>query len=250
MGSKSKKALGDSLPKPKTDTQKLYINSIKTAPMAVALGPAGTGKTYMAACYAAAFLKDGTVRKIIVTRPTVPTGRSIGFFPGDLNDKMQPWCVPILKTIEEFLGKGDFESQVKNGNIEIVPFETIRGRSFENCFVILDEAQNATVEEIKAFTTRIGEYSKAVINGDITQTDIGYASGLRLIVDMVKNSDDDRGLKKFVPIVEFTSDDIVRSGLCQLWVEEFEEYEKNQSQKTFESDNLPSFLHHRDRLAN
>jgi phosphate starvation-inducible PhoH-like protein len=234
----AKKKTSPTLPKPKTPNQKKFIEAIDTKPMVIALGPAGTGKSYLSAIYAGYFLKEKRVNKIVLTRPTVPTGRSIGFFPGSLNDKMQPWCRPILGTLEQYLGKGDFECQVKNENIEVVPFETIRGRSFENTFVILDEAQNATQEELKAFTTRIGNYSMGVINGDVTQTDIGTASGLNMLVNMVKNSEE---LSKYVPIIEFTSDDIVRSGLCQLFVEEFQDYEIR-SKKRFSDDNTPHFL--------
>jgi phosphate starvation-inducible PhoH-like protein len=208
------------LPTPKNNTQKTYVNAIKTYPMVVSLGPAGTGKSFLAAAYAAYYLKDKKIDKIILTRPTVPTGRSIGHFPGTLEEKMDPWCKPILLTLQQFLGKGDYDCQVKNGNIEIVPFETIRGRSFDNAFVILDEAQNCTYDEIKAFVTRSGENCTTLINGDVTQSDLGRSdNGLSAIVEMLRYS---KRLSKFVALVEFTSEDIVRSGLCQLWVQEFE----------------------------
>lgn len=212
------------LPTPKTEAQKLLITSIKSKPMVIASGPAGTGKSFLTSSLAADYLKRGIVKKVIVTRPTVPTGRSIGFFPGSLEEKMEPWCKPILGTLEESLGKGAYESQIKNGNIEIVPFETIRGRSFEDCFVILDEAQNCTIEEIKAFVTRQGENSTTVINGDVTQSDIGGVNnGLSKIIGLVRNS---KSLSKFVSVINFTCDDIVRSGMCQLWVEAFEGIER------------------------
>lgn len=208
------------VPTPKTEAQRLLINSIKAKPMVIASGPAGTGKSYLTASMAADYLKRNIVDKIVVTRPTVPTGRSIGFFPGTLEEKMEPWCKPILVTLENALGTGCFESQVRNGNIEIVPFETIRGRSFERCFIILDEAQNCTEEEVKAFTTRQGEDSTCVINGDISQSDIGGVhNGLSKLVSIVRH---DKRLSKFVALVEFDTNDIVRSGMCQLWVEAFE----------------------------
>ncbi len=216
---KSKKPKNEIVLFPLNDSQKSLINSINVYPMTITIGPAGTGKSYLTSYLAAKALKDKTVSNIIITRPTVPSGRSIGYFPGNLNEKMLPWCLPILGSIEEFLGKGDFEYHMKAKNIELVPFETIRGRSFENCFVILDEAQNCTKEEVKVFVTRIGEYSKAVINGDLTQSDIGSHNGLKTLLSLLKTH---KGLQKYVGLVEFSREDIVRSGLCQMWVEAFD----------------------------
>jgi phosphate starvation-inducible PhoH-like protein len=209
---------------PITDVQKNLLNSIKVYPMTIVIGPAGTGKTYITAKKAAECLKNKAVKKIVLTRPTVPTGRSIGYFPGNLQEKMDPWCRPIMDVLESSLGKGDLECQIKNGNIEVIPFETIRGRSLDNAFVILDEAQNCTYEEIKAFVTRIGENCTAVINGDISQSDLGKnGNGLSTLIHIKKTS---KVLSKMVSLIEFTKKDIVRSGLCQAWVEEFEVFEK------------------------
>ena len=209
------------LPTPKTENQKLYLNCMRNSPMTIGSGPAGCGKSYLAATTAGHMLKEKKVNRIVLTRPTVPTGRSIGFFPGTLEEKMDPWCKPILNTLQEYLGKGDFECKLKNKNIEIVPFETIRGRSFEDAFVILDEAQNTTFDEMKAFVTRSGENCTVVINGDVTQSDLKKSdNGLIAVTQIVKNS---ARLKKWVSLVEFNSNDIVRSGLCQMWVQEFEE---------------------------
>jgi phosphate starvation-inducible PhoH-like protein len=220
-----KKKQQPKLPTPKNTTQKNLINAIKSSPMVITLGPAGTGKTYISSIYAGHYLKDKKVSKIILTRPTVPTGRSVGYFPGTLEEKMEPWCKPILSTLEDYMGKGAVECGFKNGNIEIVPFETIRGRSFENAFVILDEAQNTTIDEIKAFVTRQGEHSKVVVNGDVTQSDLHFKeNGLSKIVDLVRYN---KGLSKWCPVIEFSSEDIVRSGLCQLWVEAFEDDENS-----------------------
>lgn len=221
----AKKGQIPKLPTPKNKHQENFINAIHAHPMVVVLGPAGTGKSFLSAVYAGKFLKERRVQKIIITRPTMPTGRSIGFFPGSLEEKMEPWTIPIMSTLEMYLGKGDVESQVKNGNIEIVPFETIRGRSFDNSFIILDEAQNCTRQEIKAFVTRAGEHSKVIINGDITQSDLDPNDrncGLEAIVSMITRFPD---LSKHVPIIEFDSDDIVRSGLCKMWVKAFEKEE-------------------------
>jgi phosphate starvation-inducible PhoH-like protein len=209
-----------SLPKGKTSKQTNLIHEILNKPMVITIGSAGTGKTYIAAYLAAYMLRSKEIQKIIITRPTVPTGKSIGFFPGTLNEKMEPWVKPVMEILKETLGAGSIECHIKKGNIEIIPFETLRGRTFDDAFVILDEAQNTTKEEIKAFVTRIGENSKVVINGDITQSDLkGIQSGLSSIVNLRNAS---RNLKNSVGFVEFTSDDIVRSGLCKDWVIAFE----------------------------
>jgi len=169
-------------------------------------------------------LMDKDVSKIVITRPNVPISTSLGFFPGTLEEKVGPWIIPIMSTLEAYLGKGVIESQVKNGNIEAVPFETIRGRSFEDTFVILDEAQNTTLEEMKAFVTRLGEHSTCAITGDLTQSDIGSVNGLSHLLKLIDKSE---ALKRYVGVIEFTSDDIVRSGICQLFVEAFEAEKKS-----------------------
>jgi len=204
---------------PKTDNQKKLINLINSKVLTVATGSAGSGKSYNAACMAAEALQSKSVRKIIITRPNVSVGTSLGFFPGLLEEKLAPWVIPILGTITEYLGKGVVESQLKNGNIELVPFETVRGRSFDNCFVILDEAQNTTVEEMKAFITRLGEHTKCVVTGDLTQTDLGSYNGLWHLLKLVDKNEE---LSKYVGRVFFTSDDIVRSGICKLFVLAYE----------------------------
>jgi phosphate starvation-inducible PhoH-like protein len=195
----------------------------------VATGPAGTGKTFLAACYAGWFYKKGLAKKIVLTRPTVPTGKSIGFFPGTVDEKMEPWVAPFIQTLEEYLGKGATETMIKNGNIEIVPFEVVRGRTFDDAFVILDEAQNSTKEEIKAFVTRQGENCTTVINGDISQSDLRSRDcGLKLVLHLIEKNDK---LKEMVGVVEFDHNDIVRSGLCKAWVESFYDYEQSHNNK-------------------
>jgi phosphate starvation-inducible PhoH-like protein len=204
---------------PKNKAQGSFLGLMKSKVVTIATGSAGTGKSFLAAAKAAEMLSAKEVKKIIVTRPNVAISTSLGFFPGALEEKMAPWVVPIMSNLELFLGKGMVESQLRNGNIEVVPFETIRGRSFDNCFVILDEAQNTTVDEMKAFVTRIGEYTTCVITGDLTQTDLGPYNGLWHLLRLVENSD---ALSRYVGRINFTSDDIVRSGICQLFVEAFE----------------------------
>ncbi len=199
----------------KNENQKAYINALRTSPQTVVLGPAGTGKTYIAATFAASLYNNKKIDKIIVTRPNTPAGRSIGYFPGTLEEKMMPWMVPITETLVKHLGRSVIETGMKNGNIEMAPFETMRGRSFEDAFVILDEAQNTTPEEIKMFLTRVGEGSRVVLNGDISQSDIGKNSGLAVAIGLIKKYDIP------VPVIEFGVEDIVRSGLCRIWVESF-----------------------------
>lgn len=209
----------DRVIKPKNKAQQNLLNSFKAKVVTVAVGSAGTGKSFLAATSAAQALMDKDVRKVIITRPNVPISTSLGFFPGTLEEKMAPWAIPIMSNIQDYLGKGVVESQVRNGNIEIVPFETIRGRSFDNTFVILDEAQNTTIEEMKAFVTRLGEHTTCVITGDLTQSDIGKKNGLEHLLKLVGK---DKALQRYVGVIEFTPSDIVRSGICQLFVEAFE----------------------------
>ena len=170
----------------------------------------------MAATFAADLYRSQSIKKIILTRPNVPCGRSLGFFPGSMEEKFAPWAVPITDAIRERLGAAVYDVAVKNGDIEVVPFEVMRGRSWKNSFILLDEAQNTTIAEIKMFLTRIGEDCLTVINGDIMQCDLERDSGLRKAIELVR----ERGLP--VPIVEFSLDDIVRSGICAMWVRAFE----------------------------
>jgi phosphate starvation-inducible PhoH-like protein len=197
-------------------TQADYLAALRSSQQIVVLGPAGTGKTWIAATHAADLFRSGRIDKIILTRPNVPCGRSLGFFPGSLQDKFAPWAVPIADAIKERIGDAAFEIALKRGDIEMVPFEVMRGRSWKNAFILLDEAQNTSVAEIKTFLTRVGENCISVINGDVNQSDIQQASGLRRMIDLVRSN----GLP--VPVIEFSLDDIVRSGLCAMWVRAFE----------------------------
>ena len=198
-------------------TQADYLDALCKAPQVIVLGPAGTGKTWIAATHAADLYRSRQIQKIILTRPNVPCGRSLGYFPGSLEDKFAPWAVPVAEAIKERIGKAAYDIALKNGAIEMVPFEVMRGRSWKNAFVLLDEAQNATPSEIKTFLTRVGEDCTVVINGDISQCDLDRDSGLRVVIDIVAR----QGLP--VPVIEFSRSDIVRSGLCAMWVNAFEE---------------------------
>jgi phosphate starvation-inducible PhoH-like protein len=197
-------------------TQADYLDALRKHAQVVVLGPAGTGKTWIAATHAADLLRNRQIAKIVLTRPNVPCGRSLGFFPGSLEDKFSPWAAPVIDAIRQRIGKAAFEIALKNGDIELVPFEVMRGRSWSNAFILFDEAQNATRNEIKMFLTRIGENCTVVVNGDVSQCDLEEASGLRTALHLIKSQ------MLPVPVIEFSRADIVRSGVCAMWVEAFE----------------------------
>nr|WP_082145910.1 PhoH family protein [Microvirga massiliensis] len=203
--------------RPLNPTQSDYLDALKTSPQVVVLGPAGTGKTWIAATYAADLYRQRRIDKIILTRPNVPCGRSLGYFPGTMEEKFAPWAEPVIQAIKERIGAGAYDIALKNGDIELVPFEVMRGRSWKSAFILLDEAQNATPAEMKTFLTRIGEDSTIVINGDVSQCDLRESSGLRTVVHLIKSQ------MLPVPVIEFTLNDIVRSGICEMWVRAFEE---------------------------
>jgi phosphate starvation-inducible PhoH-like protein len=201
---------------PLNDNQSLYIDALRSHNQIIVLGYSGTGKTFIAASEAANLYLAKRINRIIVTRPNVSVGKDLGYFPGDINEKFGPWAAPVVDVLQQRLGKGVVETGIKNGNIELAPMSVMRGRSFKDAFVILDEAQNTTVPEIKMFLTRIGEDCKVVINGDIKQSDIKDQSGLSKIIHLVKKFDMD------IPIIEFGIDDIVRSDACKQWIISFE----------------------------
>ena len=157
-----------------------YLEALGSRPQTIVLGPAGTGKTWIAATYAADLYRQRRIERIILTRPNVPCGRSLGFFPGSLENKFAPWAVPVTDAIRERIGRAAFDIAAKRGDIEMVPFEVMRGRSWRNAFVLLDEAQNTTPAEIKMFLTRVGEECTTVINGDVAQSDLPSGSGLTM----------------------------------------------------------------------
>jgi phosphate starvation-inducible PhoH-like protein len=203
--------------KPLNPMQATYLDALRTTSQVVVLGPAGTGKTWIAASYAADLFRNRLIDKIILTRPNVPCGRSLGYFPGTLEDKFAPWAAPVIEAVKERIGRAAYEIALKSGAIELVPFEVMRGRSWKNAFVLLDEAQNSSLTEIKTFLTRIGEDCTVVINGDVSQCDLDQASGLRTIIHLIKSQ------MLSVPVIEFRREDIVRSGVCAMWVRAFDE---------------------------
>jgi phosphate starvation-inducible PhoH-like protein len=201
---------------PLNDRQRLYIDAIRAHDQVIVCGYSGTGKTYIAATVAANMYATKQIDRIILTRPNVSVGKDLGYLPGDLNEKFSPWAAPVLEVLMQQLGKGVVDTGIKNGNIEMAPLSTMRGRSFKDAFIILDEAQNTSIPEIKMFLTRVGEGSKVIVNGDIKQSDINQQSGLSKIIHLVKK------YRMDIPVIEFTVDDIVRSEICKQWIIAFE----------------------------
>ena len=200
---------------PKTVMQGKLITALKESQQVFILGPAGTGKTYVTATYAADLYTSKRIDKIVITRPHVAVGKDIGFLPGTLEEKAQPWALPVLDVLVKHLGRGAVDTGIKNGNIEVATLALMRGRSFDDAFIIVDEAQNIDIPEIKMLLTRVGEGSTIVLNGDIQQSDLKGTSGLAKIIHLAKKHMLD------VPVVEFGIDDIVRSGICAEWVKVF-----------------------------
>jgi len=215
-GAESEAAMSTVSLKALNDNQKHYIKALIDFDQVIVCGFSGTGKTYIAATVAANMYAQKQIDKIILTRPNVSVGKDLGYFPGTLEEKFAPWAMPILDVLIEQLGKAVVETAIKNGNIEMAPLSTMRGRSFKNAFIILDEGQNTTVAEMKMFLTRIGQNCKVVINGDIKQSDIRVQSGLSKVIQLAKD------YKLPVPVIEFGVDDIVRSDICKQWIIAFE----------------------------
>lgn len=201
---------------PLNDNQAAYLEALKNSDQVIVCGYSGTGKTFIAATYAANMYANRLVDKVIVTRPNIPVGKDPGALPGSLEEKFAPWAAPVMDVMTQQLGKGVIETALKNGNIELAPLTYMRGRSFKNAFIILDEAQNTSVQEMKMFLTRIGENCKLVINGDVKQSDMKQESGLSKIIHLVKRN------MMPIPIIEFGIEDIVRSEACKQWIIAFE----------------------------
>lgn len=194
--------------KPKTVGQKHYCESIKKNTITIGVGPAGTGKTYLAVAMAVTAFRAQQVNRIILTRPAVEAGEKLGFLPGDLQQKVDPYLRPLYDALFDMLGAETYQRYVERGSIEVAPLAYMRGRTLDDSFIILDEAQNTTCEQMKMFLTRLGFNSKMVITGDITQIDLpdGKRSGLRDAMRVLKNVDD-------IAIFRFTEKDVVRHRL-------------------------------------
>jgi len=200
---------------PKTNNQQLLLEAIEEFPIVVTLGAAGVGKTFCAASKVAQLYLTGNYDSIILTRSNVPTGRSLGFFPGDIKEKLTPWLLPLISVLEKQLGKTKYEYILAKDILQLQPLETIRGRSFENSLVLVDECQNLTIEELKAITTRLGENSKMILMGDSSQSDINSGKDILRFVNICRKHNIE------IPIVEFTVDDIVRSDIVGQLVKAF-----------------------------
>jgi len=200
----------------RTETQGHYILSIENKHLTFGVGPAGTGKTWVCGALAAEALTEGLTERIVITRPVQEAGENLGFLPGEIEDKFAPYFQPFKDVLIERLGKGHVQALMKSGRIETAPFAYMRGRTFKNCWVILDEAQNTTPEQMKLFLTRIGENCKIIINGDYSQKDIRGKSGLEDAIQRVQHISG-------CEVIEFSQKDIVRSGLVQRIVEAYED---------------------------
>ena len=212
--------------KPKTLGQKEYVEQIRKKMIVFGIGPAGTGKTYLAMAMAVTAFRNEEVSRIILTRPAIEAGEKLGFLPGDLQSKVDPYLRPLYDALYQIMGADSFAKNMERGLIEVAPLAYMRGRTLDNAFIILDEAQNTTPAQMKMFLTRIGFGSKVVITGDSTQRDLpaGQTSGLDVAVSVVKNLED-------ISICRLTSRDVVRHPLVQRIVKAYEEYEQKQEQK-------------------
>ena len=213
--------------RPKTPAQKRYVTAIKAYDLVFGIGPAGTGKTYLAMAMAVSALKSGQVGRIILTRPAVEAGERLGFLPGDIEAKINPYLRPLYDALYDMMSPESLERYVERNVIEVAPIAFMRGRTLNNSFVVLDEAQNATIEQMKMFLTRLGFDSRAVVTGDITQTDLptGTNSGL---VDAQSVLSDVDG----IAFIHFSKEDVVRHELVQQIVEAYEERDAQKLRKT------------------
>lgn len=212
--------------KPKTLGQKNYVDAIRKKMIVFGVGPAGTGKTYLAMAMAIQAFKNNEVNRIILTRPAIEAGEKLGFLPGDLQSKIDPYLRPLYDALYQIMGPESFLHNQEKGLIEVAPLAYMRGRTLDNAYIILDEAQNTTPAQMKMFLTRIGFGSKVIITGDMTQKDLpaGQASGLDVALKILKNVDE-------IGMIHFDNKDVVRHPLVQKIVQAYEEYEKKQIPK-------------------
>lgn len=210
----------------KTLGQQQYVDAIKKNTIVFGVGPAGTGKTYLAVAMAVKTFRANEVSRIILTRPAVEAGENLGFLPGDLQNKVDPYLRPLYDALFDMLGFENFQKYQERGSIEVAPLAYMRGRTLDDSFIILDEAQNTTPEQMKMFLTRLGFNSKMVVTGDVTQIDLpdGKRSGLIEATKILKNVDD-------VKIVHFSEKDVVRHKLVQDIIKAYEKYEEAKKRK-------------------
>lgn len=213
--------------KPKTLGQKKYVDLIRNNTITFGIGPAGTGKTYLAMAMAITAFKNNEVNRIIMTRPAIEAGEKLGFLPGDLQQKVDPYLRPLYDALFEIMGADAFARNMERGLLEVAPLAYMRGRTLDNAFIVLDEAQNTTPEQMKMFLTRIGYGSKAVITGDLTQIDLGDGknSGLTEAVKILKDVED-------IGIITLTNKDVVRHPLVQKIITAYEKAENKKKEHT------------------
>ncbi|WP_227934930.1 PhoH family protein [Alkalihalobacillus deserti] len=207
----------------KTLGQRHYVSALRKKDMVFGIGPAGTGKTYLAVVMAVTALKEGQVKRIVLTRPAVEAGESLGFLPGDLKEKVDPYLRPLYDALHDVLGMEQTARLMERGTIEVAPLAYMRGRTLDDAFVILDEAQNTTKEQMKMFITRLGFGSKMVINGDLTQIDLprGKKSGLKVAIEILSNVKD-------LSFIYLQQSDVVRHTLVQQIINAYEQQEATQ----------------------
>ena len=206
----------------KTLGQRAYVEAVRRHELTLAVGPAGTGKTYLAMAMAVVALKAKEVERIVLTRPAVEAGEKLGFLPGDMTQKVDPYLRPLYDALHELMGVDSYQRLAERGTVEVAPLAFMRGRTLSDAFIILDEAQNATSEQMKMFLTRLGANSRCIVTGDVSQTDLpkDKKSGLVEAVNVLRNVEG-------VAIVELTARDVVRHELVQRIVQAYEKYEKN-----------------------
>ena len=216
--------------RPKSLGQKEYVDAIRKNKIVFGIGPAGTGKTYLAVALAVTALKNHDVERIILTRPAVEAGEKLGFLPGDLAEKVDPYLRPIYDALQDMMGGESYLKAIERGSIEIAPLAYMRGRTLSNSFIILDEAQNTTREQMKMFLTRMGEGSKIVVTGDITQIDLPHhvVSGMKDAVQVLEGVED-------IKVIKFDHRDVVRHELVSRIIRAYEKADKEREQKKNES---------------
>lgn len=221
--------------RPKTLGQKRYLDAIRGHDVVFGIGPAGTGKTYIAMANAVKAFKEKEVNRIILTRPAVEAGESLGFLPGDLQMKVDPYLRPLYDALFEILGQDAFQKYLEKGLIEVAPLAYMRGRTLDNAYVILDEAQNSTNEQMKMFLTRLGYGSKAIITGDVTQIDLprGKQSGLKTVLKILDGV-------KGIDIIRLGRNDIVRHPLVQRIIDAYDRFDREKEKKAEESESKGS----------
>ena len=214
--------------KPKTLGQKRYVEAIRQNTIVLGVGPAGTGKTYLAVAMAVSAFRAKEVNRIILTRPAVEAGESLGFLPGDLQSKVDPYLRPLYDALFDMLGTETYNKYMERGNIEVAPLAYMRGRTLDDSFIILDEAQNTTPEQMKMFLTRLGFNSKMVITGDVTQIDLpsGRKSGLKEVMRVLKGVED-------ISINLFNEKDVVRHQLVQRIIQAYEKYDEGKRNRNY-----------------